>query len=75
MKQALVMTERFFGKNIDYAVTEHSLALISEKLGRQEKALEYMKMAITDLSAIIGPEHDRVKLWKQELADMGRSGE
>ena len=74
LEQALVLTDRFFGKNIDYAATEHSLALICEKQGRREDALERMESAISDLSRILGADHDRVGQWQRELKDMRGSG-
>jgi tetratricopeptide (TPR) repeat protein len=59
--RARELTERFFGRNIEYATSERSISMAYEALGETRAAAAHMKIALSLFESILGQEHDRTK--------------
>ncbi len=69
-RRSLGLTEHFFGKNIEYAVTEHNIASVLRQLGRTAEALETLTAARSDLANLLGGGHPRVRSWDEEIHEL-----
>jgi len=58
-ERSLSLTERSFGRNIEYATTLNSIALTYKALGNKAKALENQCLACELIEDILGKDHPR----------------
>jgi tetratricopeptide (TPR) repeat protein len=56
-QNALGLTERFFGKNLEYAVGERNISMVYEALGNDAYAYHHMTNALFLIEAILGTDH------------------
>jgi tetratricopeptide (TPR) repeat protein len=66
-EEACAATERFFGKNIEFAIGKHNLAMSCQALGDYPSAIAYQKTASEVIEGILGPEHGRSKEYRAYL--------
>jgi tetratricopeptide (TPR) repeat protein len=63
--QALELTERFFGKNVEYAVTRHNLATVYRALGDLDAAIIQQRAAVEIVEDIFGSDHERARVYRE----------
>ena len=72
--KALELTERFFGKNLEYAILCHNLSLVSKEENHIEKAIEYQKEAVALCEGILDENSPKRKEYRQYLDSLLYSG-
>jgi tetratricopeptide (TPR) repeat protein len=69
--QALAMTERFFGQNVEYAIACESLAAVSSNLGDHSEQKEWLEKAAAIFDRIYGADNERSKRITAQLEGLG----
>ena len=66
-QKAAAYTKRWFGKNVEYAVTYQNMSWAYQAQGRAEDARQSLEEAERVLSKIFGPEHERTQAVRDAL--------
>lgn len=74
-QKAAAYTRRFFGENVDYAVTCQNMCWVYKRMGRLREAAEALRTAERVYCRLFGPEHERTQMTREELRRLpGESG-
>ena len=69
-RQALALTKRFFGENIDFAICRRNISEVCELLGDIPSAIEEMSGAVRIMEKLLDPGHASVKTARAELEQL-----
>ncbi len=60
-------TLRFFGENVEYAITCHNMAWVYRAMGDRKSAARVLEKAVQVCTRILGADHDRTMVAAEEL--------
>jgi tetratricopeptide (TPR) repeat protein len=66
-------TERFFGKNIEFASGQHNLALAYEAIGNYDSAISHQRLSEEITRGLLGAEHTRTQRSREYLDLLGEN--
>lgn len=66
-QKAAAYTRRFFGENVDFAVTYQNMCWVYKRMGKPREAAEALRTAEGVFCRLFGPEHERTQMAREEL--------
>ena len=66
-QKSAAYTKRFFGENVDYAVTCQNMYWVYEKLGQRSQAIEVLEQAEAIFRERLGAGHERTRMVADDL--------
>ena len=66
-QKSAAYTKRFFGENVDYAVTCQNMYWVYEKLGQRSQAIEVLEQAEAIFRERLGAGHERTRMVVDDL--------
>ena len=66
-KKSAKYTLRFFGENVEYAITCHNMAWVYRAMGDLKSAAKVLERAVQVCTRILGADHDRTMVAAEEL--------
>lgn len=69
-QKAAAYTRRFFGENLDFAISHQNMCWVYRKMGDMASAIEALSVAERIYRTIFGPDHERTRTVQDELRRM-----
>ena len=69
-RKSAAYTKRFFGENVEYAITFQNMSWIYKRLGRESEARAALVKAGKIYEALLGPDHERTRAVTDDLKRM-----
>lgn len=66
-QKAAAYTKRFFGENVEYAVTHQNMCWVYKRMGKTQQAAEALRTAEKIYCRLFGPEYERTMMAREEL--------
>ena len=70
-QRALVLTHRFFGENIEYAICKRNISDVYAILGDKQAAMTEISDAVQIMEKLLGTDHQAVKDARKKLERLG----